>query len=109
MNEERLRTFYYRMLNVYEVNQTLETQNAMLGRFIEELGDIIGVRIGSGLPEIGSRWKRKGGNEYVVIEIANRGSASADYPVMVIYRSPNNNVKALPLSCWYESMTELSR
>lgn len=60
-------------------------------------------------PKIGSVWKHKNGNEYIVILYANEESLNeTDYPVTIIYENTKvHSVWCRRLSDWYRSMTEI--
>lgn len=60
------------------------------------------------VPETGSTWRHKNGNEYTVLLVANLASERNEYPVTVVYRGQNGKVWSRPLSRWHGSMTALT-
>lgn len=62
------------------------------------------------IPDVGSEWRHKNGNEYFVICIANSETEKPDeYPVTVVYKGiVSGPIWARPLSRWYGSMTEIT-
>lgn len=55
-------------------------------------------------PSIGTEWLHKSGERYVVTDVLNLRSTSADYPSMVAYQRLSDGTKwARPLSKWYQS------
>ena len=62
----------------------------------------------SAIPKFMSEWVNQSGRRYAFICIANKNAARVDeYPLTVVYKDQDENVWALPLSRWHESMTEI--
>lgn len=57
------------------------------------------------LPEIGSHWAHKNGNEYEVICITNEFSErQEEYPITIVYKGSNGKIWSRPLDSWHKSM-----
>lgn len=65
------------------------------------------AQAGGDVPEIGSTWRHKNGNEYEVLMVANMSSERDEYPITVVYRGQNDKVWCRTLSRWHGSMTAL--
>lgn len=63
------------------------------------------------LPEIGSNWVHKRGNEYEVLAIANvhaKDERREDYPLLVIYQGLDGKIWSRGVISWNKTMSPKS-
>ena len=63
-------------------------------------------RVNPHIPDPGSVWVHKNGNEYTVLMLTNQCSErQEEYPTTVVYQGSNGRVWSRPLVDWFRSMT----